>query len=305
MRNRFRSERLAAVTVGAVVAAATFTRSATAQSAGPDVAVVSPNVMLLVDTSGSMELKSTGSGLPACVPDTPNTGSPSDQNEKSRWINLIEVLSGTIENYSCYSQSKSSPEFKTEYALGPSLLVPRDYNDSDNYHRPLSNKCAPGAGDLPTTSPWDWPASPLSSIKYHPYVGSIISPTTTCPAGTWSQANDGLLNSFDGLLRFGLMTFDTEADAGTGVTSPNLSYGVIDGTADYRNGIRGAWSYYLTTGAGCRQKSPVSSGVQCQTPYPDGTSQSNQAGCCMRRIATWRRSSWVRRPRARWIWTRR
>ncbi len=29
------------------------------------------------------------------------------------------------------------------------------------------------------------------------------------------------------------------------------------------------------------------------------------AACCTRRIATWKRSWWVRPPKARWIWTRR
>jgi type IV pilus assembly protein PilY1 len=285
MRNRFRSHRLAAFTARKLVAAATVItavavpRLAAAQSAGPDTATASPNVMLLLDTSSSMELKASGTGLPACVPGTPNTGSPTDQNEKSRWINLMEVLSGSIENYSCFAESKSSPDFKQEYSLGPSQVLPRDYKDSDDYHRPLSNGCAPGPGDLPAGAPWGWPASPLSAVKYRPYAGGTIAAASTCAAGTWSQANNGLLSGFDGLLRFGLMTFDTEADPGTGVSGPDLTYGLVDGTADYRNGVRGAWSYYLPANAGCRH--PATSATQCQTAYPDGTVQDDQAGCCM------------------------
>ncbi len=59
-----------------------------------------PNVLLLVDTSGSMEYKSTVNSFPACKYDA--TGvipSGPTNSEKSRWIDLVEVLTGTITNY--------------------------------------------------------------------------------------------------------------------------------------------------------------------------------------------------------------
>ncbi len=61
-----------------------------------------PNVLLLVDTSGSMEYKTSSNAFPACkydatgvIPSGPAT------SEKSRWIDLVEVLTGSITNYDC------------------------------------------------------------------------------------------------------------------------------------------------------------------------------------------------------------
>src|SRR5687768_15527326 len=59
-----------------------------------------PNVLLLVDTSGSMEFKADGT-FPACVPgNTP-------AEEKSRWIDLVEVMTGAFDGYSCWAQDRS------------------------------------------------------------------------------------------------------------------------------------------------------------------------------------------------------
>src|SRR5690606_29507037 len=55
-----------------------------------------PNVLLLVDSSGSMEFKTDGT-FPTCTPG----GSGS---ERSRWIDLVEVLTGTFQGYSCWAQ---------------------------------------------------------------------------------------------------------------------------------------------------------------------------------------------------------
>src|SRR5512139_1170889 len=80
--------------------------SAAAQTAGADTMATSPNVLLLVDTSGSMEWTAAADVDPQCTPGTPNTSNNagSQPNEKSRWIDLLEVLTGTIDQYSCYAQ---------------------------------------------------------------------------------------------------------------------------------------------------------------------------------------------------------
>src|ERR1700760_2231123 len=72
-----------------------------------------PNVMLLVDTSGSMENMIDGTApednaANRCVP---NTATP-----MNRWSTLVSVLTGTIENYSCSSQPRDAT-FSAEYAL--------------------------------------------------------------------------------------------------------------------------------------------------------------------------------------------
>jgi type IV pilus assembly protein PilY1 len=250
---------------------------ARAQSEGPDVASVPPNVLLLVDTSGSMEWKSASRLPPNCVPALPNTGASTDQNEKSRWIEMTEVLTGTIANYSCFSESRSSTPFSDEFSIVQGAVTnrPIDWRYIDDYHRPMSNQCAPGPGDLPT-NPWEWPTNP---IKYRAYQAGSIAATNYCAAGTFSQANDGLLDAFSGLMRFGLMTFDTEVDAGTGVTGADTTYGVVKGTASYKAGIQGGWSYYLPDASGCKRTGSTGSGF-CTTKFPDGSSSTNPDGCC-------------------------
>jgi len=66
----------------------------------PDIRSIRPAVMLLVDSSGSMdyELGSTSGpsgGFPTC------TGSASPSNETNRWITLLEALTGEYSNYYC------------------------------------------------------------------------------------------------------------------------------------------------------------------------------------------------------------
>ncbi len=53
-------------------------------SAAKDVEPPAPNVLLLVDTSGSMEYKSSSASFPTCDPTQDNV------SEKSRWIESVE-----------------------------------------------------------------------------------------------------------------------------------------------------------------------------------------------------------------------
>ena len=65
-----------------LAAAATATAGTRPLAAQSDVNPPAPNVLLLVDTSGSMEYKSSAQSFPTCNPG--GTGS-----EKSRWICLL------------------------------------------------------------------------------------------------------------------------------------------------------------------------------------------------------------------------
>jgi type IV pilus assembly protein PilY1 len=232
---------------------------AAAQTEGPDVVAQQPNVLLLVDTSGSMEWKSSGPVSPVCDPLNPNTSS-STTNEKSRWIELVETLTGSVNNYSCYAEARDgTTNFKSEFQLSATDL-PYDLGYPDAYHRPLSAACAPGPGVLPpAASPYSYPAGAFTT---RPFVaGSIQYPGTPC---AFSQATDGLLDSFDGLMRFGLMTFDTDQRAGTGV---------IGGVADNQDGLKGTWSYYLTSPSLCRTPGGA---AECKTGPT-----SDPLGCCL------------------------
>lgn len=180
-----------------------------------------PNVMLLVDTSGSMEYKIGSDQFPVCSP----AGGQSS-TEKSRWIELLEVLTGTISDYRCQRIDRTAQSFATgEYGSGgPLNRTPYDYLYQNPYHRPLSGTCAPAPGALDPTNAYAWPAG---AITFHEY----LSPTSSC---TFRQSTDGILDSFERAVRFGLMTFDPLPHPGTGVSGKSPDLG---------NGILGTWSY--------------------------------------------------------------
>ncbi len=196
--------------------------SASLADAQLDVNPPLPNVMLLIDTSGSMESMAAGQ-LPAqsgaaCVPGT--------TTPLNRWATLLTVLTGTIQNFSCYAQDRASTEFLNEYTLGGSVQ-PIDYKYYLPFHRVLSNGCTYGPG-TPGTNWWDFQAN---AIKSHPYNNAAGTCTTA-----FEQAKDGLLDVYSDRVRFGLMTFDANPNSGTGLAN---------GTASYANGTAGNWSYFL------------------------------------------------------------
>lgn len=246
--------------IAAAGSLASFAATAHAQTEGADVVPQQPNVLLLVDTSGSMEWKSSGDVSPVCDPTNPNTATQTP-NEKSRWIELVETLTGTVDSYSCYAEKRDgTTNFSTEFQLSP-IDPPYDLGYTDAYHRPMSNLCAPGPGVLPPVgTPY---AYPVGAITYRPYQGGQINlnPASSC---AFSQERDGLLDAFDGLLRFGLMTFDTHPDPGTGV---------VGGTASYANGMRGTWSYYLSNPSRCKRVGGPAECVSGAVPDP--------SGCCV------------------------
>ncbi len=94
---------------------------AAAQSGPLDANSVRPAVMLMVDTSGSMErLPDDGSNplcdscVPSCTGDT-----LVDRNNKTRWALTIEALTGTIQDYTCVSEDRSSGSYvSTDYDYG-------------------------------------------------------------------------------------------------------------------------------------------------------------------------------------------
>jgi type IV pilus assembly protein PilY1 len=192
-----------------------------------------PNVMLLVDTSGSMEWKTDGT-FPSCVP-----GDTTVQ-QKSRWIDLVEVLTGSFNNYSCWAEDRSSTAFLNEFSL--SGVQPYDYGYVNPYNRALSNGCAYGAGVVPSaSSPYGWPTNAVSTFAFVSTAAGLNRPVPAampawpgCPA--FSQASDGLLDVYKNDIRFGLMTFDARVSAGTGLSS---------GSSNYVSGMDGNWSYYV------------------------------------------------------------
>lgn len=192
-----------------------------------DILQPQPNVLLLVDTSGSMEYKTGSDEFPLCryngVTDTGFNANTDRQT--SRWIDLVEVLTGTIQNYQCQKLFRDTTLFDNLYK--PGAATPYDFLYTNPYHRPLSGTCAPGPGYVDPVNPGkfstDNPATvgtDESAIYYRLY----NNPSTPC---TFNQAPDGILDAFRTGVRFGLMTFDTDV-------SPNT-------------GEPGLWSYFVGT----------------------------------------------------------
>jgi len=175
-----------------------------------------PNVLLLVDTSGSMEYKSSSNTFPACRYDSNGlVASPPAASEKSRWTDLVEVLTGSIVNYDCQTIDRGSLAFKNEYKVSGSNLAtsPYDFLYSNPYHRPMSGGCVAGPGSLNPANKADFPAN---AFNYHTY-------NNTASSCTFLQQPDGILDSFQSLVRFGLMTFDTDPSPDQGEIG-NYSY---------------------------------------------------------------------------------
>lgn len=226
-----------ALTLGALLAAPRA-------GAQKDVNPPPPNVLLLVDSSGSMEYKSSSASFPSCDPTQNNV------SEKSRWIELVEVMTGTIKDYRCEAMDRNSANFNAQYTLNGTDPPDRYY--SNPYHRPMHKDCAPGPGTLPA-NPFDW-----ANIRFRKY-NNI---NDNCG---FDQDKDGLLDdgAFRKTVRFGLMTFDTHANAGTGYAgaAPN-----------YTTGRDGAWSYFLNVAngnpAGCATVSDMEVGARNNAAPP-------------------------------------
>lgn len=212
--------------VAGTIALLTFAAPAFGQAA--EAQKPAPNVLLLVDSSGSMEFKTDGSA-PSCV--------PGGTSSKSRWIELVEVLTGRINNYSCWPQDRSSANFLAEFSLGGT--PPYDYRYINKYHRALSNNClyGPGLVSIPASTPYAWPVGAVNTFPLS--AGTSTGGGTVnraSPGCAFNQDTDGLLDVYRDMVRFGLMTFDARVGTGTGVVS---------GVADYGSGFDGNWSYYL------------------------------------------------------------
>ena len=212
----------ARVTTLIASAALLVSNSATAQF---DINPPLPNVLLLVDSSGSMEYLPAG-GLP-------KNCQPNKKSDMNRWASLVSVLTGSVNNRSCYAQKRSSSAFINEYGWGG--VRPYDAGYFLPHHRILSNGCTAGPGTEPSKI-YDFP---FDAIAFHPYDQTGAE----CDSGNaFDQRNDGLMDAFRDRVRFGLMTFDSKTHAGTGISG---------GSVDSANGMQGLWSYYLNeVGAG-------------------------------------------------------
>ena len=75
------------------------------------------NVMLLVDTSGSMEFATDGTKVTCDRKDVALTSEPATVAtalaQKNRWFQLVEVLTGDVTDPGCYTQDRTSTRSRT------------------------------------------------------------------------------------------------------------------------------------------------------------------------------------------------
>jgi type IV pilus assembly protein PilY1 len=177
---------------GALAAAGTLSLTASSAMAQSDVRLIRPNVLLLMDTSGSMEWRNgiandqcfggdggscnqcdLGGGrfVSLCSPSCPAS------QAKNRWTTAVEVLTGDVDTFSC-----------REVARTNAAQFPYDFNYTIPHHEILSR------------------GVPLSD------------PTA------FQQAN-GLLDTYAERLRFGFMSFDNDYCHGLTADYGQYSYG--------------------------------------------------------------------------------
>jgi type IV pilus assembly protein PilY1 len=178
-----------------------------AVEAQDDLAGIVPYIMLVVDTSASMERQATcecvsghcSECLPRCNLSNDALGNPPPE-KKSRWALTLEALTGTFNDFECRAVERSEDNGMTyDAAYG----VP--------YHQPWT--CNSGT---PSGAP--------------------------CPFGSTnaviSQNQNGILDLNVSGIRFGLMTFDGVESYGVAVQRSMIEFD------DSRSeGIEGMWSY--------------------------------------------------------------
>ena len=237
-----------------------------------------PNVLLLVDSSGSMERMGDNS-LPSDNRGSPiptSVCSPGVASTPNRWGMLIQALTGNLQPFfSCDAIARTSSSFKNEFRIGPTpptaVNLPYDGDYFLPYHRPLTgdtaaNACAFAPSTLPGAAPGQGLGPAGLGVNTGPYTdsssfppdafqpfketylraqygsGANGSPLLLSATNTCSfeQANDGQLDAARDYIRFGLMMFDNDISAGIGVTTNPTPNG---GAALTSNPFAGQWTY--------------------------------------------------------------
>ncbi len=164
---------IAALGGSALVLAPSYAR---AQS---DVTPPLPNILILLDTSGSMERKPDGT-LPTVATNATST-------EKNRWVQALEVLGGSITGYSMLNVKRdgtSGSDFWNEYNL--SGVSPYDADYYLPHFRPMSKvgakTCTIGSSSLSTAKSWpaDWKTWGVNNFGFRSFSGTTLGSIGSC-----------------------------------------------------------------------------------------------------------------------------
>jgi type IV pilus assembly protein PilY1 len=221
-----------------------------------------PNVLLLLDNSGSMERMIDGSipeSSPAnacnCDPSA-NTCNWAVSPNPNRWGTVQQALTGQLANgFNCAAMPRTpGSTFASEYQIGG--VTPYDINYYLAFHRviakdtssgtPVPCVIAPGvlpgalanqgvgpsgSGTGPSVSA---DAFVTGDVVARPY-GALTTTTTSCQ---FAQLPNGALTSMTDLMRFGLMTFDEDPSPAIGVVNTGAGFQVASPA------FPGMWSYF-------------------------------------------------------------
>ncbi len=233
-----------------------FAYSAKAQTI--DVNPPLPNVLILLDTSGSMENMLDGntpeSENATCAysyagntvninATTAATGTP-----PNRWGIAMQALTGSMSPaYNCVSMPRAKGSyFDTEYSIDGHS--PYDVNYALPYHRPavgtaMPSACVVAPGVLPGDSGGGVgsPMKGVGGLATDFPSNAIITRLLNGNVGTCqlTQYQDGILDSARDMVRFGLMTFDQDTAAGIGVTTGSMQVAPTPTSP-----FDGNWSYF-------------------------------------------------------------
>ncbi|MBX3234041.1 MAG: hypothetical protein KIT84_32975 [Labilithrix sp.] len=280
-RHSFRSARLAALVVGS--AALSLSGAAHAQVAGTSSRPL-PDVLLLVDNSGSME-RMPNNKLPGEDPGT--LCDHGVMSEPNRWGMLLQALTGNIQPFfSCAARPRGATEpFAQIYKINNQ--PPYDVGYAIPYHQPTSgnspaNACAitpwhlPGASSPNGVGPnglgagglaTDFPDNALASVLYNSINNGLIATDASgLSRCTFEQTNDGQLDVARDFARFALMMFDSDTSGFTGVTTSGSNTYI-----DIANPFTGTWSYHRrSTSADYNTRTCIATDADCPvTVFPE------------------------------------
>jgi len=153
----------------------------------PDGRTLSPIMMIVLDTSGSME------GIPGCTctanPDTnlcDECYPDCSMGEKNRWALAVEALTGPFDTFECTQVPRTTGGFTYDFGY------------------PAPHHALP-----PPVTACTWPLGPECAGLLGPLGVTVPCLITGFCGGGSAQQDTGLLDAYRGMVRFGLLTFDT------------------------------------------------------------------------------------------------
>jgi type IV pilus assembly protein PilY1 len=223
-------------------------------STATDTVQALPNVLLLLDTAGSMELMMDGTTPEAGGGTCPTTYSAGmTYPNANRWGTQVQALTGDLTQYSCIDMPRTlSSAFDQEFsywngsppdmgATSGSQVHPYDLDYYLDYHRPAypitdasgnpTGKLCAISFDQSTSTGWstasttyhaqgatEFGKARIQGYQFNPDGTPYLSAgkLQTC---TFNQAANGLLDQAGSAVRFGLMTIDSDTNPRIGVNT--------------------------------------------------------------------------------------